>query len=194
MAKLENIDELNLDKLESTVRDRLNEMGININTIKSTSLNHLIKIENVVSEKLQKQSKILDDFKNNKISLLSISEESKIARQTFYNNPILKEYINYLIDNYDLVDPYKKIDILNNKISELQEIITQMQIRDVDFELANHEKEVLKNELKQKKNEIYKLKKQNIEISSRLNDYKKQLNSISNNSCNTSKVIEFSNK
>ena len=167
MAKLENIDELKLARLESTVKNRLDEMGINVDTLKSTSLKHLIKIEDVISEKLENQSKMLESFKENKVSVLSISEESKIARQTFYNNPILKEYITYVLDNSDLVDPYKKIDALNAKLSELQEMVTQMQIRDVNLEILYQEKENLKDELNQKKKEITQLRKQNQEISSR---------------------------
>lgn len=189
MAKLENIDELKLARLESTVKNRLDEMGINVDTLKSTSLKHLIKIEDVISEKLENQSKMLESFKENKVSVLSISEESKIARQTFYNNPILKEYITYVLDNSDLVDPYKKIDSLNAKLSELQEMVTQMQIRDVNLEILYQEKENLKDELNQKKKEITQLRKQNQEISSRLADYKKQLGLLNTN---ISKVIEFS--
>lgn len=189
MAKLENIDELKLARLESTVKNRLYEMGINVDTLKSTSLKHLIKIEDVISEKLENQSKMLESFKENKVSVLSISEESKIARQTFYNNPILKEYITYVLDNSDLVDPYKKIDALNAKLSELQEMVTQMQIRDVNLEILYQEKENLKDELNQKKKEITQLRKQNQEISARITDYKKQLGLLNNN---TSKVIEFS--
>lgn len=189
MAKLENIDELKLARLESTVKNRLDEMGINVDTLKSTSLKHLIKIEDVISEKLENQSKMLESFKENKVSVLSISEESKIARQTFYNNPILKEYITYVLDNSDLVDPYKKIDALNAKLSELQEMVTQMQIRDVNLEILYQEKENLKDELNQKKKEITQLRKQNQEISSKLADYKKQLGLLNTN---ISKVIEFS--
>lgn len=189
MAKLENIDELKLARLESTVKNRLDEMGINVDTLKSTSLKHLIKIEDVISEKLENQSKMLESFKENKVSVLSISEESKIARQTFYNNPILKEYITYVLDNSDLVDPYKKIDSLNAKLSELQEMVTQMQIRDVNLEILYQEKENLKDELNQKKKEITQLRKQNQEISSILADYKKQLGLLNTN---ISKVIEFS--
>lgn len=191
MAKLENIDELKLARLESTVKDRLDKMGININSIKPTSLKHLVKIENVISDKLENQAKMLEIFKENKISVLSISEESKIARQTFYNNPILKEYIDFTIESSDLVDPYKKIDELSSKLSELQEMIIQMQIRDVDTEILYQDKEKLKNELNQKKKEITQLRKQNQEMSSRLNDYKKQLGLVNSN---TSKVIEFSSK
>ncbi len=189
MAKLENIDELKLARLESTVKNRLEEMGINVDTLKSTSLKHLIKIEDVISEKLENQSKMLESFKENKISVLSISEESKIARQTFYNNPILKEYITFVLDNSDLVDPYKKIDTLNAKLYELQEMVTQMQIRDVNLEILYQEKENLKDELNQKKKEITQLRKQNQEISARITDYKKQLRLLNSN---TSKVIEFS--
>lgn len=191
MAKLENIDEVKLARLESTVKNRLDEMGINIDTLKSTSLKHLIKIEDVISKKLENQSKMLENFKENKVSVLSISEESKIARQTFYNNPILKEYITYVLDNSDLVDPYKKIGELSSKLSELQEMITQMQIRDVNTELLYQDKEKLKDELRQKKKEITQLKKQNQEMSSKLNDYKKQLGLVNSN---TSKVVKFSSK
>ena len=189
MAKLENIDELKLARLESTVKNRLEEMGINVDTLKSTSLKHLIKIEDVISEKLENQSKMLESFKENKISVLSISEESKIARQTFYNNPILKEYITFVLDNSDLVDPYKKIDTLNAKLYELQEMVTQMQIRDVNLEILYQEKENLKDELNQNKKENTQLRKQNQEISARITDYKKQLRLLNSN---TSKVIEFS--
>lgn len=191
MAKLENIDELKVARLESTVKSRLDEMGVNVEVLKSTSLKHLIKIEDIISEKLENQSKMLEIFKENKVSVLSISEESKIARQTFYNNPILKEYIAYVLDNSDLVDPYKKIDALSSKLSELQEMVAQMQIRDVNLEILHQEKETLKDELKQKKKEITQLRKQNQEISARITDYKKQLGLVNSN---TSKVLEFSSK
>lgn len=180
-----------MDKIEDLVEQRLKEMNVPATTLKPTTLKHLIKIEELISTNLDYKKELLQKFKEKKITILSVSEESKISRQTFYNNPILKEYIQFALDTTDLLDPYKKNEELSLIISELQEVVLNMQIRDIDFELLTNQVNKLKKELKEKKNDVTKLKKQKKELSDKLLAIKHDKVIISSNKSN---IVQFSSK
>lgn len=147
-----------MDKLNSSIETTLNKLEISFPLVEPKLIKHLQKIEQVLESIFARQETLLTEIKNNKPSLLKISTEANIARQTLYNNPILKAYIEFRIEEYNVNDISNKNQILQDKIKELNDVIEKMQVRDVNIELLKHEVTSLKEELKINKKETLEWK------------------------------------
>lgn len=147
-----------MDKVTTNIDTTLTKLGISASLVESKITKHLQKIEQVLESIFAKQETLLDDMKANKPSLLKISAEANIARQTLYNNPILKAYIEFRIEEYNVNDIGNKNQFLQDKIKELNDTIEKMQVRDVNVELLKHEVSSLKEELKINKKETLEWK------------------------------------
>lgn len=60
-------------------------------------MKHLAKVDEVLASMVQAQTDAIQEVRNNKISINRVAKESGIARQTFYNNPIITAYIEAYI-------------------------------------------------------------------------------------------------
>ena len=147
-----------MDKVTTNIDTTLYKLGISASLVEPKITKHLQKIEQVLENIFIKQETLLAEMKANKPSLLKISEEANIARQTLYNNPILKAYIEFRIEEYNVNDIGNKNQSLQDKIKELNDTIEKMQIRDVNIELLKHEVSSLKEELKINKKETLEWK------------------------------------
>lgn len=156
-----------MDDVKKLVCSKLEKMNISIDSINKNEMKYLLRIESIICFHNEKQLKALNDLKENIYSLRSISKESKISYQTFYNNLILKEYVETSINEMIDYNPYKIIDRLKMKIKELEDICRKMQYRDLKFELLKHEMEQLKDILKSKDREISQLREKNKDLINR---------------------------
>ncbi|MCM3359532.1 hypothetical protein [Psychrobacillus sp. MER TA 171] len=151
--------------LIDTINVTIEKMGIKFDLIEPKILEHLKKVEQVISEKFSIQEDIQNNIKNNRLSINNIASDSNIARQTIYNNELLKSYIEIRINSYNQFDPGKKNDKLLEQISVLEKMIKKMTERDVQLELTRRKLALVENELKL-------LKKENIELHQRYNNLK----------------------
>ena len=114
------------------VKQRINNILVKINkdfdSVSTRTQNELLKID----ETIQKMSKIYIDhkkgLKDSAITISNVSKKSHIARRTFYNNDILKFYVEesakMLSDNSKSTDAiiakYKEqISILNKQLKDI---------------------------------------------------------------------------
>lgn len=146
-----------MDKLIDSIRHNLEEMGVQPDLVEPKLLKHLYKIEEVITQKFIIQEQINDAIIKNRPSINNIAIESKIARQTIYNNTILKEYIEYRINKYFNSDLGRKVEKLLERITELEDTVRKMMERDVGLELMRNKISLLEKELQLSKQENYEL-------------------------------------
>lgn len=121
--------------IDDTIAKKLDALGIDPASIKPNIMKHLAKIESVLTPKFTALTHSIEGVKGNRPSVLQVATEANIARQTLYNNPLLKEYVELRIEDYDRQDPYTTIECLRFQIQSLQDDIKKMQVRDVEIEL-----------------------------------------------------------
>jgi len=160
-----------MDNINNTIALTLEVLGINADSIDPRIMEHLVIIEEILTEIFNNHQQLLIDIKLNKPSKLKITSTKKISRQTIYNNPNLKHYIEKRIEEFDVFFDIKKNERFSSRISDLEGMVKRMEERDVNEELQNHKINTLQNELKLRK-------KQNVEFKERYNNAVKQINQM----------------
>ena len=163
-----------MDKINETIKEKLLLLEVNINKLTKKQLDYLIKIEELISDNMEKQEIVLNKLKSLGFSINSISDITGISRQTFNNNPILKKYIELSIEEFNKKNIYSKIKELKESMNEILEENTKMKYRDLRVELLKHDLEDAKTALKQKDREIFQLKQKNMQLSNKMNELKKK--------------------
>lgn len=115
--------------------------------VKSVTMNHLSKIDEVLESMTQIQSNAIQEIKNNKISINRVAKESGISRQTFYNNPILTAYIEKYIETYVGTSPYETINSLREELKRKGEQIAGLVQRDATISKCKAENKALTDEI-----------------------------------------------
>ena len=103
-----------MDKIRDNIKNKLTLLNIDINKIPKKQLEYLIKIETLLIEQTTRQEFALSELKELGFSINSVSDITGISRQTFYNNPILKQYVEYSINLFNENNIYFKIKNLKN--------------------------------------------------------------------------------
>lgn len=176
-----------MDKLIDTITLNLEQMNVDTELIEWKSWEQLKKIESVLSEAFIIQEEYKNTIKNTRPSIINTATKSKIARQTIYNNELLKKYIEFRISEYNNSDPIKKNEKLLERIAELENKLKLMSERDVGLELMRRKITLLEENIKNIKKENKELHEKYINI--------KQKNKQGNNDVkrNTSNVTVMPN-
>ena len=107
------MDEIKRDEIESKVKELTLDLDINYNSLNTKTKKHLINIEHSISNRETKYLELKNKLQGNKITLTSISEDAGIkSRQTIYNNPELKAYVDARMRQANELNPYHLIDSL----------------------------------------------------------------------------------
>ena len=101
--------------INQRVSENLKSFGLN-DDIKPTISKHLAKVDEVLAMMVAAQENAIQEIKGNKISINRVAKESGIARQTFYNNPVITAYIEKYIETYVGLSPYETIDSLREEL------------------------------------------------------------------------------
>lgn len=176
--------------IEEQLKSICAELGIDYDNLKPKTQKHLLNIETAIASRESKYNELLHELKENKVTLTSISDDTKISRQTLYNNNELKVYINFRTLQTDELNPYHRIDELKDKINKLNEKLELMINRDIDTEILRNQNETLLEQLKNRDNTINRMKEQNAEIERKLIELRRgTVNSSSNKTTTKAKVL-----
>lgn len=154
-----------MDKLIDTITLNLEQMKVDTDLVELKSWEQLKKIESVLSEAFKIQEEVKNAIKNTRPSINNTATKSKIARQTIYNNELLKEYIEFRISEYNNSDPIRKNEKFLERIAELENKVKLMSERDVGLELMRRKILLLESNLKN-------IKKENKELHEKYNNLK----------------------
>ena len=128
------------------VSDNLKSFGLN-DDIKPAILKHLAKVDEVLAMMVETQENAIQEIKSNKISINRVAKESGIARQTFYNNPVITAYIEKYLETYVGVSPYETIDSLREELKRKDEQIAGLVQRDATVSKCKAENKALTDEV-----------------------------------------------
>lgn len=146
-----------MDTIDKSICDSLKNLNVNKDTLSQNILNYLRKIEEEFHLVFSRQENLNKGIKNNKPTMIRISNNTNISRQTFFNNPILKDYVTLRTTQFNEKFNFNSSTNSSKKINELEEIIKKMSIRDANEEL-------LKRTISELEKEIITLKKNYAEI------------------------------
>lgn len=131
---------------EKIIYENLKKFGLD-SDIKPTTLKQLVKITEVLDTTINVQQTSVQQLKSNKISINKISQDSGIARQTFYNNPILAAYIEKYAEANAIENPYDVIDALRSELRRRDEQIAGFVQRDATAEYYKAQAQALTDEV-----------------------------------------------
>ena len=128
------------------VSKNLKSFGLN-DDIKPVTLKHLAKVDEVLAMMVETQENAIQEIKSNKISINRVAKESAIARQTFYNNPVITAYIEKYIETYVGTSPYETINSLREELKRKGEQIAGLVQRDATISKCKAENKALTDEI-----------------------------------------------
>lgn len=168
-------------KVNDRIKNFILQQGINIDIISKSKLKQLEKIDIAIQRRTEILDKAKKDIKENKINISSIADETGISRKTFYNNELLKTYVEYYITNEEYDNNLKKendnlkeeFDKLVDKYNKEVEQINLLIMKDINFENLKYENEeilkennmlkersiILEEELEKTKRELFEIRK-----------------------------------
>lgn len=122
-----------MDTLKN-IKTKLLNINIDFNQLKPSIQEYLVKIESVITGKQATVLQAASILKRTKVNCSVISAESGISRATLYNNPVLKEYIDYSLTQFLSYTPFDKNNDIRERVKLLEHEIKMMEIRDLDYE------------------------------------------------------------
>lgn len=170
----------------SRIIEFLAKNNASINTISKKQLANLEKVDAEIQKRLESLKQARNTIKLNAINIAAIAKETGISNKTFYNNTLLKKFV----DSYSEKSEGKSIAEseyikLKEQNEAYEQQIQQLIIRDIDLEKQQHEIDALNREIKTLRERNQTLQEQCEELM-----FKKNLSSRSK----TSKVVPFISK
>ncbi len=144
-----------------TIKNNARKLGYDFDKLSDKDKQYLITIETAITETFELERQARDMISRNTVSVKGVSAKTKIARQTLYNNQMLKEYINLRSEAFTKIDVSKKDTAKDNEIKQLRNEITALHKRDVELEEAKRQIKELKKQLKEKDDVITNLRQSN---------------------------------
>jgi len=144
--------------LEKSIKSKLKNMDYLYDALNDKEKKYLIKIEDCIQQIIDRESRAKTLLTKNNISIKSISEQTQIARQTFYNIPLLSEYINYNCERFQKIDISFILNTYQEDIKRLKSEILAMRKRDVQLEEMKIEINTLKQQIKVKDETLLSLR------------------------------------
>ena len=125
----------------------LKNHGLDTGSIPKQRIKQLQKIDNALQKRLDAISKAQRMLRENSITIAAIASDSGITRKTFYNNKLLKQYV----ESFMSVDgePGKlvkasEIEKMKEKLERQADDIAKMIARDIDVEGLRYELDEMK--------------------------------------------------
>ena len=150
------MDENQMKRIETFLKAH----GLDLGSVPSQRIKQLQKIDDAIQKRLSAISQAQQMLRDNSINIASIAADSGVTRKTFYNNEILKQYV----ESFSNIDgePGKLVKIsefenMKKKIDEQTDVILKMVARDIDIETLRHEADELRKVIASKDKQIQNL-------------------------------------
>lgn len=133
-----------------TIKKNARKIGYDYDALSEKDKQYLITVETAITETFDLEQQARDMIAKNTVSVKGIANRTQIARQTLYNNPMLKEYINYRAKAFTRIDASRQDAAKDEEIKKLKEEVEALHKRDVELMEAQREIKELKKQLKEK--------------------------------------------
>lgn len=166
-----------MDEQTTRINSFLLRHKLSLDVLSKSKQRQLIAIDTAIQKRLDAASEAKAILKDSKINVSTIAEDTKIARKTFYNNDILKAYIeehtsSALDDETASASDLAKAEA---KIAELTQQVNGFVMRDIDTQNLWHENNKLLKEIKMLNARCENLTKENVQLHSENNNLKAKL-------------------
>ena len=162
----------------------LREHNSDINILSPSKLRQFTKIDDAIQARMLKLEEARKDEEAATINILNIANDTGIARKTFYNNELLKLYVEKYAFDTERPSPQTVRNKAKEKIDDLQEKINKMLDRDIDYAELSRENMKLTSE-------IGHLKEINDSLRTRLEDKTVELDKAKKNTVKQADVINI---
>lgn len=120
--------------------------GIDANALRPSQLEQLNKVHDSLVKRASALQAAHEALKANKITVLGVAEDTGISRKTFYNNTIIKSYVEETAAEFKEPASASK-DTQPAKVQELERQIRGFVVRDIESEKLKIEAAQLRREL-----------------------------------------------
>ena len=144
------------------IQSFLAERNQSTETITANRLRQLQKVDKAIQQRMEAIEAAKESLKANAITVQGIATDSGISRKTFYNNDILKEYVeSYINIDGESTRSIKasEYDYLKKRVETLTADLSMMQIRDIRAETSRYNAEELEKTIEAKDKQIENLTK-----------------------------------
>ena len=174
------------NKALNRINGFLSHHGANIDTISKSRLSQFEKIDAAIQVRLAEVQKAQEILKGRPINVSTIASDTGIARKTFYNNDLLRLFVEeYSTSPDDRTASQSDLERLKNKYDEAERQIKQFLLRDLETENLRHENMRLQAEIQNLENRNRSLEAQHEKLQTEIAELKKQI---------PSKIIDFTHK
>lgn len=176
------MDEEMKDRLTSFLKSK----GTGIAELPKSRVGQLQLIDRVIEQKLHATKEALATLKANEVSVSAVSDQSGISRKTFYNNPLLLDYVSHCKELAQRMGPVPRIPKEQlEKTKALRIQLDKMLRRDVDMEELKMELGAQRKTIQSREKQIAALEKANARLRTQLRHAHEQLPKAKG------KIIEF---
>ena len=123
------MDEQMMDRIQRFLLER----GQDVSTISKGRLKQLVLADEAIQKHIEAVNCAQQEIGRHRFNISTIATETGIARKTFYNNELLKEYVERYCRNDKTVDEDRYLR-LKEKCDQQERQLHQMIMRDIDAE------------------------------------------------------------
>ena len=164
----------------------LAQHGASSETISKSRMAQFEKVDTAIQSRLMEIQKAQDILKGRPINVSTIATDTGIARKTFYNNDLLRLFVEaYSTSSEDRTASQVDLDRFKSKYDEAERQIKQFLLRDIETENLRQENMRLQAEIKNLEKRNNSLETQCEQLQSENAELRQQV---------PSKIIDFSQK
>ena len=150
------MDDDRMNRIEAFLKSH----GLDVGSVPKQRIKQLEEIDDAIQWRLEAITEAQKIIKDSSISIASIAADSGITRKTFYNNEILKQYVEsftYIDNEPGKLVKVSEIESMKKQIKEQADDINKMVARDIDVEALRYEADELRKVIDAKNKQIQNL-------------------------------------
>ena len=157
-----------MDEQTTRINSFLLRNKLSLDVLSKSKQQQLITIDNAIQARIIATAEAKAILKDSKINISTIAEDTKIARKTFYNNNILKGYVEEYANTASDEDTASATDLAKAeaKVSELTQQVNGFVMRDIETQNLWHENNRLIKEIEILNTRCENLTKENVQLHS----------------------------
>lgn len=154
----------------------LKKSGLSVESLSKSRLAQFEKVDAAIQSRIVELEKAKEILKSTGINISVISTDTGISRKTFYNNELLKAYVeSYAISDEEKTASISDLDKMKSKNDELTKQINGFVLKDIETENLRHEIKELNREIQNLQTRNETLEHQYEEVQAELSETKRLL-------------------
>lgn len=158
------------------IGDFLNEKGLCLDSLSKSKLTQLEKIDRAIQSRLSSINSAKETLKTTSVNISVISVDTGISRKTFYNNDLLKAFVErYTTYEDERTASALELERIKSKYDALQKQVNKFVLRDIETENLRHKNSELNREIQHLQERNASLEQQYEKTQKELSEANKQI-------------------